>query len=92
MIEKIKQARDKNNVFAAVLTDLSKTFDCINHEPLIAKLKAYGFDSPSFKFISAYSNFRKQKTRVVSTVRDYLNILFGVPKGSTARPLFFNVY
>ena len=61
MTEKIKQARDNNNVFAAVLTDLSKAFDCINHELLIAKLNAYGFDSPSLKFISAYLNFRKQK-------------------------------
>ena len=67
MIEKIKQARDNNNVFAAVLTDLSKAFDCINHELLIAKLNAYGFDSPSLKFISAYLNFRKQKTKVGST-------------------------
>ena len=82
MTEKIKQARDNNNVFAAVLTDLSKAFDCINHELLIAKLNAYGFDSPSLKFISAYLNFWKQKTEVGSTFSDYLNILFGVPQGS----------
>ena len=60
MIEKIKQARDNNNVFAAVLTYLSKALDCINHEPLTAKLNAYGFDNPSLKFISAYLNFRKK--------------------------------
>ena len=92
MIEKIKQARDNNNVFAAVLTDLSKAFDCINHELLIAKLNAYGFDSPSLRFISAYLNFRKQKTKVGSTFSDYLNILFGVNQGSIVGPVFFNVY
>ena len=89
MIKKIKQARD---VFAAVLTDLSKAFDCIKHELLIAKLNAYGFDSPSLKFIFAYLNFRKQKFKVGSTFGDYLNILFSVPQGSIAGPLFFNVY
>ena len=92
MTEKIKQARDNDNVFAAVLTDLSKAFDCINRELLIAKLNAYGFDNRSLKFISAYLNFRKQKTKVSSTFSDYLNILFGVLQGSIAGPLFFNVY
>ena len=67
---------------------MSKAFDCINHELLIAKLNAYGFDSPSLKFISAYLNFRKQKTKVSST----FSIMFGVPQNSTAREIFFNVY
>ena len=40
--------------FNAVLTDLSKALDYINHKLLIAKLNAYSFDSPSLKFISAY--------------------------------------
>ena len=39
MTEKIKKTRD--NVFAAVLTDMSNAFDCINHELFIAKLNAY---------------------------------------------------
>ena len=92
MTQKIKQARDNNNLFAAVLTDLSKAFDCINHELLIAKLNAYGFDSPSLKFVPAYLNFRKQKTKVASTFSVYVNILFGVSQGCIAGPLFFNVY
>ena len=44
LTEKIKQARDNNNVFAALLTDLSKAFDCITHELLNTKLNAYGDD------------------------------------------------
>ena len=65
MIEKNKQARDNNNAFAAVLTDLFKTFDRINYELLVAKLNAYGFDSLSLKFISAYLNFRNRKLNSV---------------------------
>ena len=71
MTEKIKQTRDNNNAFAAFLADLSKTFDCINHELLIAKLNAYGFHSLSLKFISAYLNFRRQKNKAGSTFSDY---------------------
>ena len=37
MTEKIKLVRDNNNVFVAVLTDLPRVFDCINHEVLVAE-------------------------------------------------------
>ena len=44
MTEKMKEARDNSKVCAAVLTDLSKAFDCLLHDLLIAKLHAFGFD------------------------------------------------
>ena len=45
MTEKIKLLRDKKQFFcAAILTDLSKAFDCICYKLLIAKFHAHGFD------------------------------------------------
>ena len=41
MIEKFKEAIDRGNEFGALLTDLSKAFDCTNHPLLIAKLYSY---------------------------------------------------
>ena len=38
----------------AILTDLSKAFDSLNHELLIAKLNVYGFDKDSLEFIRNY--------------------------------------
>ena len=40
MIEKIKTTRDNKEFYAAILTDLSKAFDCICHDISIAKLNA----------------------------------------------------
>ena len=51
--------RDNQEAFAAVFIELSKAFDCISHELLIAKLNAYGFDIKSLNFILTY--FTNQK-------------------------------
>ena len=54
MIETIRKTRDNHGVLAAVMTDLSKAFDCIYHELLIAKLNTYGFDETSLNVINSY--------------------------------------
>ena len=51
MVEKLHQSLDSGGKAAAVPTDLLKAFDCINHELLIAKLNAHGFDNSSLTFI-----------------------------------------
>ena len=47
MLEKGKKYVDKGKVFGWLLTDLSKTFDSLNHELPIAKLNPDGFNLPA---------------------------------------------
>ena len=61
MVEKMKKIRDNKGVFAAVLTDLSKAFDCIPHGLLIAKLNISGVDKKPLSFVSA-SLYNKTKS------------------------------
>ena len=63
MIDKWKKAVDNHKVFGAVLTDLSKAFDCICHDLLIAKLNAYGLSLPALKLITDYLQNQNQRTK-----------------------------
>ena len=64
MVEKWKEVFDKSGLDGALLTDLSKSFDCIKHDLLIAKLAAYRFDSHSLSFVLSYLSERKQRTKI----------------------------
>ena len=62
MIEKWKKAVDNGNVFGALLTDLSKAFDCLPHDLIIAKLNSYGINLTALTLIHNYLTKRNQRT------------------------------
>ena len=64
MLEKWKSAMENKKSFGALLTDLSKAFDCFRHGLLIAKLNAYGFSMKSLRLIQNYLTNRKQRTKI----------------------------
>ena len=51
---------DNNYFVGAVMTDLSKAFDYVPHDLLIAKLEAYGFDNSTIRYVYSYLKNRKQ--------------------------------
>ena len=92
LIEEWKSGLDDGNLVGAVLMDLSKAFDSISHDLLIAKLNAYGFGKSSLKYLYSYLKGRRQCVKINNTYSNYMTILAGVPQGSILGPILFNVF
>ena len=80
MVEKLKKCLDNKGSTGILLTDLSKAFDCLIHDLLLAKLHAYGFQHNAIKLIHSYLDGRSQRVRINSTYSSILG------------PLTINIY
>ena len=76
----------------AALMDLSKAFDSIPYDLLIAKMPAYGFSKNSLVFFYSYLKRRKQNVRINNTRSNFQILLSGVPQGSILGPILFNKF
>ena len=83
MLEKWKSATDNKISFGALLTDLSKAFECLSHDLLITKLNAYGFSLSDLRFVNSHLKNGMQRTRIDSEYSYWEEInRFGIPQGT----------
>ena len=92
LIENWKLQLDNNKWVGAVLMDLSKAFDCVPHDLLIAKMHAYGFDYDTLILFLSYLKNRKQGAKVNNSISPLLTMISGVPQGSILGPILFNLF
>ena len=94
LIENWRHALHNNLFTCAVLMKLSKAFDCILHDLLIAKLNAYGLDFDTKTFLHNYLKHRKQSVKINNLSSFFRTILSVVTQGSMLSPInpFQNFY
>ena len=92
MLQKWQKVVDKGEYVSALFMDLSKAFDTINHDLLLAKLKTYGFSLNAVKLMRSYLKNRKQQVQINHKSSSENIVIAGVPQGSIDGPLLFNLF
>jgi hypothetical protein len=91
-VDDIKTCLDNKEFCGTILADLSKAFDCIPHQLVIAKFRAYGFSEKACQFMASYLAERCQRVKLGSARSEWAPLTKGVPQGSILGPLVFNVF
>ena len=92
LLQSWQKELDSGGFVGAIFMDLSKAYDCIPHELLIAKLKCYGLDNRSLRLLLDYLTNRKQRTKIGSSFSSWCDINADISQGSILGPILFNIF
>lgn len=92
VISFILEAMDESYKCSSIFCDLSKAFDCLQHDILLHKLNYYGVSGQELDLLKSYLNHRMHTLKVNDTYSSNVMTDIGVPQGSVLGPVLFLIY
>ena len=92
LIQSWQKELDESGFVGTILMDLSKAYDCLPHDLMVAKLEAYDLAKESLQLISYYLSYRKQEMKIGSAYSDWANVIRRIAHVSILGPLFFKIF